>query len=361
MSLTKVPLNAITAKKIGTTANTTSGANVVLLANVAPGSDLVSNQVGLLKGNFVDFVSGGAGTHAQGSVSSYISGGHGNGTYSNDTILKFPFSAGGSTSDVAELYDGMTSAAGASSREHGYLAGGSSPGDSNIIQKFPFSSDSPGSDVGELIQARYVITGTESESHGYAMGGQAPYQSIIEKFPFSSDSSSTDVGELINTPSPYAYGMSDGAGAASSTHGYYAGGFSPAPPGTAEGISKFPFSSDTPSTLVGSMVTGNIGGSAESGANSETHGYSYVYGDIHKWSFVSDSDASMIMENAPHHPASQIGMTCTSSTTNGYASGARQAPVYVDSINIWPFASETNSTDFGELSVERGMASGAQI
>lgn len=299
---------------------------------------------------------------AVGSTSGYVSGGQ---PGSIDRIEKYDFSSGGSTTDIAELFDGVNGAGGASSSTHGYVLGGNAPGDRDHIQKFSFLSDSPATDIAELTQARLYITGTESSTHGYAMGGYTPTVDILEKFPFSSDSPATDVANVNNWAGPQSYGSYDGAGAASTTHGYYAGGFSSAPPSYTEGLGKFPFASDTDMSKVADMYS-NRGGSAEAGANSETHGYQYAYGLIQKWDFASDTDA--VLAGNTLHPVSVYGYTCQSSTTHGHAAGGRwAAPAggpaagYVETLHRWSFSSDSDSTDFGETIGETGFRTGNQV
>ena len=181
MSLTKVPLNAITAKRIGTTANTTSGANVVLLANVAPGSDLIGNQVGLLKGTFAEFVP----FHYQGETQGYY--GNAKNTSSNPTILniyKVSFASDTPASDTGidflSFPEGAEGASGVSSSTNGYMIGHRQgiSGDTGQIAKFPFALDANMSDVGELVApsgANFTSYGSAmSTTEGYVYGGSEP-------------------------------------------------------------------------------------------------------------------------------------------------------------------------------------------
>ena len=58
------------------------------------------------------------------------------------------------------------------------------------------SSDSDATDVGDLFQARQRSSGTSSSTHGYTAGGLTPAPagySTIDKFPFSSDTNAADV------------------------------------------------------------------------------------------------------------------------------------------------------------------------
>ena len=175
----------------------------------------------------------------------YACGGAGGET---NTIQKFSFASDGNATDIADMTISRRNTGGQSSETHGYNSGGNIGGgnNTNVIDKFPFASDSNATDVGDLTQARRDVTGNNqsSETHGYTSGGFISAETdIIDKFSFSSDGNASDVGDLIGT-------AREGAGASSTTHGYYAGGGFP----TKNTIQKFTFSSDNNATDVADLT-----------------------------------------------------------------------------------------------------------
>jgi len=165
----------------------------------------------------------------------------------------------------------------------GYTAGGNiNPfATCNVIDKFPFSADGNATDVGDLTVARGGGAGIASSTDGYAAGGNSytpanPYwgqKNIVDKTPFSSDANSTDVGDLQGTK------FGGVGGASSSTDGYAFGGCgypTPSPPGGGNllQIDKFPFSGAFAITDVGDLNANpnNYTGQV-AGLSSTTHGY----------------------------------------------------------------------------------------
>ena len=359
MSLTKVPLNAITAKRIGTTANTTSGANVVLLANVAPGSDLTSNTVNLFKGSFVDYEE--VFNQAQGASFGYATGGFAPSVV-ND-IEKYSFTSDANGTDVANLISPRSVMAGTQSTTHGYASGGNPP-TTDTIQNFPFSTDSPASDVANLTYARWGSGGQSSPTHGYNSGGEpspysAPVAKRIDKFPFSASVNATTVGDL-------SVGHTRLGGVTGLTHGYTIGGTNSS---AGSYLDRFPFSSDENATDVGSLVPYSPGELKHaSGHQSLTKGYASGGGLapgsaivlIQSWSFATDGAATSVGDLV----LSRYGAAGTSSRTHGYSAGGYNgigSPGYINSINKFPFTSDTNATDIADLSQLKGMAAGQQV
>ena len=164
---------------------------------------------------------------------------------------------------------------------------------------------------------RCNIAGSSSPTNGYAAGGRCPAPGVpeiltnrIDKFPFSSDSNATDVGDLIQQ-------IQSGAGQSSSTHGYVTGGVSPSP-----------------------------------NAASQCR--------IQKYSFASDGNATSVgnLNEKAYHAAG------VSSTDDGYSAGGRvtpQFPPYSNAIQKFPFASDTNASDVGNLTVDRYGLAGQQV
>lgn len=250
--------------------------------------------------------------------------------------------------------------AAAGSESNGYLIGGRlSPPSAAISDyfKFSFTSDGDTTDVGELLEPRWGIAGTQSSSYGYASGGGAPYPStiqsystVIQKFPFSSDTNALSVGQLT------VY-TDEGASSCSTTHGYNLGGRVGTPTGTTPStntIRQFPFSSDTSSTDTATLVHRMAGGAA---TQSEEFGY-YVHGNspidlnpsisdkIQKFPFASNANAIDVGELLDRK---SFG-AAYSSQTHGYkAGGYNSSSGGVDQVEKWTFSSDSSSADVSEL------------
>jgi uncharacterized protein YukJ len=236
----------------------------------------------------------------------------------------------------------------------GYTSGGN--GGTNVIDKFSFTSDANATDVGDLTGTnRQGHAGTSSTTDGYAAGGWPPYQNIIDKFPFASDANATDVGDVIST---YAYS----SGTSSETYGYSSGGYSapgtPATNGT-NVIEKYSFSADENATDVGDLTI-TTKSSSSNGQNSTESGYvagrqttSGNQSDvIDKFPFATDANATDVgnLLSASYVSAGQ------SSETHGYSSGG-DFPV-TNIIQKFSFAVDANSTDVGDITVARIQSGG---
>jgi len=198
----------------------------------------------------------------------------------------------------------------------GFASGGAASGTSpflNQIQQFSLVSDGNATDTGDITFARAFVTGSSSSTHGYTLGGYggAPVDTnIIDKFPFASPSDgASDVGNLSNA-------MQQGAGHESTENGYNSGGdVGGGPPSRTTNIDKFPFASDTNATTNADLITER---SAASGVSSTTHGY----------------------------------------TCGGFNS--TPSPANKNEIEKFPFASDNNATDVGDLTAARQQGTGHQ-
>jgi hypothetical protein len=296
-----------------------------------------------------------------GSTSGYASGGAA--PAFSTVIDKFPFSADANATDVGDLTQGRTNVSGQSSADNGYSSGGTPA--INIIDKFPFSADANATDVGDLTQGRASSSGQSSSDNGYTSGGSNTGFPIvgtntIDKFPFSADANATDVGDLLGI-------RLDASGQSSSSNGYISGGQDQTPGGTGASniIQKFPFSADANSTDVGDLTVAKI---QSSGQSSSTHGYTSGGPNsniIEKFSFSTDANATDVgdLTQARYKPAGQ------SSTENGYAAGgynsgnpAPPPPLQnFDTIDKFPFSTDANATDVGNLTQARNAATGQQV
>lgn len=211
------------------------------------------------------------------------------------------------------------------------------------------------SDAATSIPPNSVAQGS---NFGYAAGGRFTALDIIDKYPFASDADATDVGDLL-------YGVVQNTGASSKDYGYSEGGNSPSiptnPPAVTDIIQKWPTAADANATDVADL----LGAFAYSGSTfSETHGY--VVGNnpnsnvIQKHEFSTDGDATDVGDllNAMH---AATGNSC--STTHGYVAGGTNPAfptTYTNTIQKFPFATDENSTDVGDLLVGAQFGSGAQ-
>ena len=131
-----------------------------------------------------------------------------------DDIYKFPFATDADATLVGNLNRGKNFAAGLSSEDYGYAAGGLSdfnPGNTGFIEKFPFASDGNAAQVGELYtsgttgssQFSYYWAAQSSTTDAYLTSGIGSNPTdinsgskIIQRFPWASDSTSVDTGRL---------------------------------------------------------------------------------------------------------------------------------------------------------------------
>lgn len=242
----------------------------------------------------------------------------------------------------------------------GYVAGGATPSASDVIDKYPFASFTTATDIGNLTVARSGVSGQSSSTEGFTSGGYvspAIAKNEIDKFPFSSDTNASDAGDL-------SLARSSSSGQSSIDDGYVAGGgvYSPATLET-NNIDKFPFATFTTATDIGDLtqVRRNL-----TGHSSTTHGYASG-GDttpgsvvstnvIDKFPFATDTNASDVgdLVLARWSPAGQ------SSKTHGYTSGGRVPPPRVSLIDKFQFVTDNNATDVGNLTQERNGVTGNQ-
>ena len=180
---------------------------------------------------------------------------------------------------------------------------------------------------------------------GYTSGG-GPSSNVIDKFPFSSDTNASDVGDLTQARNRLS-------GQSSSISGYTSGG-----PPSVNTIDKFPFSSDANATDVGDTISN---ANAPAGQSSESHGYATGTGTsppgsgativIEKFPFSSDTNASDVgdLTQARREGAGQ------SSLSSGYTSGGYGTSNVIDK---FPFSSDSNASDVGDLSQGRFSTAG---
>jgi hypothetical protein len=212
-----------------------------------------------------------------------------------------------------------TSGGGHSSKESGFVTNRIPNNTATYTQKFPFYSELNSSFVGDYPRNRFASNvSNQSTTHAYISGhigvpvaeSPDPVSSDILKFPFYSDYNVSTVGNLSQT-------RTAGAGQSSTTHGYTSGGSGPPiSPGVTSTIDKFPFSSEGLATNVGSLTQERAG---------------------------------------------QI--SGQSSTISGYSAGGNaptSTPIRSNVIDKFPFASDSNATDVGDLTQGRYNVLGFQ-
>lgn len=227
---------------------------------------------------------------------------------------------------------------------------------------------SPGFSFGGTIKAESGFCDTrafQGTVAGYSSGGfgsnpnpSNPLEdhNRIDKFSFVSDASATDVGDLTQARAAVS-------GQTSPVAGYTSGGCRQ--PGILSNvIDKFPFATDANATDVGDMTSARIGPSGQSslengyattGSPTASSGIFHNSGgsdNIDKFPFASDSNSTDVGEISlgRNHAAGQ------SSTTHGYTTGGYRAEAD-STIQKFPFASESDSSvDVGEITGYKGRA-----
>ena len=209
---------------------------------------------------------------------------------------------------------------------HGYVCAGymgKFPDDTHgtaiygtAIQKFSLTTDGNATNVADILSGRRHQSGHSSNTHGYVVGGYqgtaASSLNIIERFSFTTDGNSTDWADLTTTLNTNAIPAS------SCTHGYSFGGENGTSTNT-DSIDKFPFASQTNAV---EWANCRVAMYAASGCSSDINGY--AAGGI-------------------HHAGSGPGIP---------------GGTYLGNIDKYPFATETNSIDIGDLVLVRYAGAG---
>ena len=197
-------------------------------------------------------------------------------------------------------------------------------------------------------------------THGYIAGGRASnppgnsQSQLGQRFPFASDAGSTTIG---SAPDASTYVLLTNrelaASSASTTHGYVAGGMYPYSQ-SRDQIEKFPLSSAGGSTDVGDLTQARRG---TGGNQNTTHGYSSGGSPsvpsnndtniIDKFPFSTDENATDVGDLT----VSGFDVRGASSGEHGYQMGRRYPPNRYGSTDVdrFPFASDGNAVDVGDL------------
>ena len=127
-------------------------------------------------------------------------------------------------------------------------------------------------------------------------------------------------------------------------------------------IEKWPFSSDSNSTDVGDLTCARrqLSGQSSDAAGYTTGGYGTVppfavkSNIIDKFPFASDGNATDVGDMT----VGRIYTAGSSSSDNGYASGGNGTPYSSNIIEKFPFASDSNASDVGDLITATQAAAG---
>lgn len=175
----------------GYTAGGNNGSNVNTIDKFKFSNDntsVATNSLTIVDG----FVSGNSGEDA-----GYVSGAVG--------LHKISYA-----NDAVSLVGGLSSELGASgqtSATSGYSSGGVTLPNtySNAVVRFPFANDTNVVSVGVLTNSSSAYAaGASSKTHGYRAGGTAPDVNTIDRIDFASDVDATAVGSLSTTSFGYA-------------------------------------------------------------------------------------------------------------------------------------------------------------
>ena len=268
-------------------------------------------------------------------------------------VDKFPFVSEASVSSVGDLttiraQDGSTH----ESKTHAYYSGGGPSGGTVTVDKFSFFSPVTFTTAADLASAVQDHAGSSSSTHGYTVGGKqgpgaANNVNIIQKFPFSSDTTGTDVGDLTVS-------ISQLTGIKSISKGYASGGENTSNI-SINVIQSHPYQADTNATDVGDMTVSRY---RLGSAFSDTHGYNtggetsptpiITYNVIDKFPFASDANATDVGDLV----YTTKGDNGASSSTHGYAIGGQLVGTGLDdqTIQKFSFASDANATEIITLS-----------
>ena len=271
-------------------------------------------------------------------------------------IQSYPYASNANASNVATLQNNGSQPTGNSSATHGYKCGGSNA----TIDKFTFSTSSNAAQIGTLVMGSATggSCSVGSKTHGYICGGFGSGGEVtnIDKVAYASDGNSTAVGILERRNYHQA-------GSASATHGYNAGGQK----GNTFYSSRvrMPMASDSNMVDIGDMARGIC--SYTTGETSETHGYisggvlvagfSSPTTSIEKYSFSSDISSINVAELT----VARIKGSSSSSTTNGYHCGGHDTSNASNVMDKFPFASDTNATDIGDMNQASSGGASAQF
>jgi len=197
----------------------------------------------------------------------------------------------------------------------------------------------------------------QGDTRGYVSGRYAPsvFNDSIETFPFASDVGSEEYGDLSVV-------RENVVGQSSDSYGYTSGGYR-TPLTNYNVIDKFPFAGVTGSASdVGDLTEARYRAAGQSSSvNGYTSGGTSVgpsgvpaYNIIDRFPFATDTNAADVGDLFE----TRKDVTGQSSSIYGYTSGGVAPPTYVTTIDKFPFASAANASDVNELTQARATAAG---
>ncbi len=296
----------------------------------------------------------------------------------NQTIERFPFATDTNATSIASAQLKRRRGGSCSSELAGYAVSGDSTTESSPlppqmglayyfnIEKFNFATEASSAGVGNLQFVRVNGgVGVASPTHGY-VGGMKIYNEVpvdIERFSFANEAETAIIGGMTY----YRQGPCE---AASLTDGYIMNGtlLGAGPPATilTNIIEKYRFSSETDSALVGETTRARW---LVIGASSPTHGYAMGgvantpvvrYRTIDKMSFAAEGTSTYVGDLSSNNASA----CSSSSATHGYMLGGATsnnppAPVTAtNAIDKFPFATDSNATDIGDLTEPKFQSNG---
>ena len=208
-----------------------------------------------------------------------------------------------------------------------------------------------------------IYSPVQGSTSGYTSGGNyysspTPFNTI-DKFSFASDGNATDVGNLTQVRTGVT-------GQSSTVSGYTSGGFTYAPPQPSfNTIDKFPFATDTNAIDVGDLTAARW---VSAGQSSDVSGYTsggtlnpaspFFSNIVDKFPFATNTNATDVGDLTED----RIGPSGQSSSTSGYSSGGQPPPGAGSTVvDKFPFASNANATDVGNLTQARSQPAGQQV
>ena len=257
--------------------------------------------------------------------------------YSNDTAT---------ASQKGPLVNAVAdNAAGLSSKDYGYFAGGRpSPSVAEIssIQRIDYLNDTATALVrGNMTDESKEFSGTNTADFGYLFKGSLP---TVERLDYSNDTATT----LAKAPLPNNAAYNQTAG--NQSFGYGLGH----KPGAGSKVSRIDYSNDTATALERGLLATEMGEATASG-NAE---FGYVFGGIYAGSRLSTTqrveyanDTATAVTKGPLTVARQ-SLASTGNTSFGYVSGGTPGPV--TTIDRIDYANDTaTASSKGPLSAAR--------
>ena len=239
---------------------------------------------------------------------------------------------------------------------NGYAMGGwPLSGPFGTIDKYSYSSDGNATKVADLQDREASGSQHSTLTHGYYGGGLINNSTItdtIQRFQFSNDSDAVDTTQnLLTAYAGWYYGSCQ-----SDTYAYVHGGKAPytSPANDSiDVIQKFQFNTSNNATDVGNLYATT---SSNAGANSLTHGYAaggyQVTGGsasrirvIQKWPFASDTNATDVGDIQQ----GAYGCSGCTTTTHGYSLGGHDGSSFSNIIEKYSYAADGNATDVGNM------------